>query len=61
MRVRSGRCIAICTPKRFLLQFLPGMLLGGGRDVFVQGNSFQNCRIGINYDNRGMNWQADSE
>eukprot|EP00039_Didymoeca_costata_P009071 m.120145 g.120145 ORF g.120145 m.120145 type:complete len:652 (+) comp14348_c0_seq2:16-1971(+) len=37
-----------------------GMLLGGGRDNIVRGNSFQNCDTGIHFDNRGMGWQKSS-
>jgi len=34
-----------------------GSLIGGGRDNYVSGNSFKNCRIGATFDNRGMNWE----
>lgn len=34
-----------------------GVLVGGGRDVVVNFNSFQGCGTGIGFDNRGMNWQ----
>lgn len=36
-----------------------GVLVNGGRDVVVTGNSFQNCSLGVRYANPGMTVQAD--
>lgn len=40
---------------------LSGLDLGGGRDVYVAGNRFRNVRLGVQFDNRGMTWQSESE
>jgi len=39
-----------------------GLLLGGGRDNYVHGNSFRNLSSGLamTFDNRGMNWQSST-
>lgn len=34
------------------------MLLGGGRDARILGNRVNNCSLGLEYDNRGMNWES---
>jgi hypothetical protein len=33
------------------------MLLGGGRDARVVGNTIESCGLGLHYDNRGMTWE----
>ena len=36
------------------------MLLGGGRDAVVRDNTIVNCSLGLEFDNRGMNWERNS-
>ena len=36
------------------------MLLGGGRDATIVDNHIENCALGLEFDNRGMNWERHS-
>ncbi|MDF1799423.1 MAG: DUF4838 domain-containing protein [Planctomycetota bacterium] len=35
-----------------------GMLVGGGRDLDIHGNTFIECDLGIRFDARGVGWMA---
>ncbi len=35
-----------------------GMLIGGGRDVHIDGNVFVQCALGVSFDARGVGWMA---
>ena len=35
-----------------------GMLIGGGRDLVIEGNVFVECELGIRFDARGVGWMA---
>ena len=37
-----------------------GVLLGGGRDNRIHGNTFIGCDTDVAFDDRGLNWQAKS-
>ena len=37
-----------------------GVLIGGGRRNIISNNTFIDCDNDIHFDNRGMNWQANS-
>ena len=37
-----------------------GVLLGGGRDNRIHGNTFVGCDTDVAFDDRGLNWQAKS-
>lgn len=36
-----------------------GMMIGGGHDIEVVGNSFTNCALGISVDGRGLSWDKE--
>ena len=36
-----------------------GMLVGGGRDLDIHGNTFVECELGIRFDARGVGWMAN--
>ncbi|MFG0251288.1 MAG: right-handed parallel beta-helix repeat-containing protein, partial [Phycisphaerales bacterium JB038] len=38
-----------------------GMLLGGGRDLLVEGNLFIDCSLAVHLDARGLGWAARME
>jgi len=35
-----------------------GMLIGGGRDLWIHDNTFIECKLGIRFDARGVGWMA---
>lgn len=37
-----------------------GVLLGGGRRNIIHSNRFENNKLDIAFDNRGMNWESQS-
>jgi len=36
------------------------LLLGGGRDARILNNHIEGCDLGLEYDNRGMNWEHNT-
>ncbi|MBP3914463.1 Ig-like domain-containing protein [Clostridium sp.] len=40
--------------------FTKGIMMGGGRDSYIENNDISNCVYGIVFDARGLEWQSDN-
>ena len=40
--------------------FTKGIMMGGGRDSYIEGNEISDCVYGIMFDARGLEWQGDN-